>query len=118
MKDLALRLICVGDTRAIQVVAQTYRGSKFSVTGASWVASNGFTLLSSGAPEIVVGGMYVLGSSRGCDDVLLPISPEYGEGWIGQLSFAVKEYNNSRSLVISNKEQQLTDVPITSRIIS
>jgi len=118
MKDLVLRLICVEDTRIIQVVTQTYRSSKFSVTGASWVASNGFTLLSSGAPEIVEGGMYVGGSSRGRDDVPLYISPEYGEDWIDKLSFAVKEYNNSRSLIISNKEQQLTDVPITSRIIS
>ena len=118
MKDLVLRLICVGDTRVIQVVAQAYRGSKFSVTGASWVASNEFTLLSSGAPEIIEGGMYVRGSSRGCDDVLLSVSPEYGEDWVDKLSFAVKEYNNSRSLIISNKEQQLTDVPITSRIIS
>jgi len=118
MKDLALRLICVGDARLIQVVTQTYRGSKFSVTGASWVASNGFTLLSSGSPEIIVGGMYVHGASRGRDDVPLSISPEYGEDWVDKLSFAVKEYNNSRSLIISNKEQQLTDVPITSRIIS
>jgi hypothetical protein len=50
--------------------------------------------------------------------VLLSVSPEYGKDWVDKLSFAVKEYNNSRSLIISNKEQQLTDVPITSRIIS
>lgn len=119
MRDLVLRIITVGDTRLIQVVCQSFMCSSFSETGKSWCASNGFVLISSTSPEVRETGYCVRGAYGNSDRRICMVPPEYGDKWINALTEAVREYNSSRSLIISKKEVAPVDeIAVSSRLIS